>query len=123
MVGAGDGGAGEGQDWHPGRVWLGAGRESWAACGWGDPADVAVLGESLLVGSAMSQEASAIGATLAGVGFGVWQGGAARAASTGLQEARAHATLAQAFLVRAEEAMRHQSSALRALVLASVGVP
>lgn len=71
----------------------------------------------------MSQQASRIGEAVAGVDLGEWRGGDARDAQRRLQEVRAHATLAHAHLWRAEEAMRHQSSAIRSLLLASAGVP
>ena len=118
-----DGDATEGQVWHPGRTWLPAAGATWAGCGWADSWDRALAGGSLLVGAAMSQEASRIGEAVAGVDLGEWRGGAARAASERLQETRARATLAHAHLWRAEEAMRRQSSAVQALLLASAGVP
>ena len=96
----GDEGAKPGGDWHPGRVWLYEGGSTWAGCGWGDSWDQALAGGSLLVGSAMSQEASRVG-----------------------QQTWAHATMSQALLWQAEEAMRQQGSALGALLLASAGVP
>lgn len=119
----GDEGAEPGGDWHPGRVWLSEGGSTWAGCGWGDSWDQALAGGSLLVGSAMSQEASRVGGILRGVDLGGWQGGAARAASVRLQQTWAHATMSQALLWQAEEAMRQQGSALGALLLASAGVP
>lgn len=118
-----DGEATEGQVWHPGRTWLPAAGATWAGCGWADSWDRALAGGSLLVGDAMSQEASRIAEAVAGVDFGEWRGGAARTAAERLEEVRVHAGLAHAHLWRAEEAMRRQSSTVQALLFASVGVP
>ena len=75
-----------------------------------------------LEGGSMSQAASVVAEGLARVDFGGWQGGAAREADAQLQRARAHAVESHALLARAEESMRHQDDAIRALLLASVGV-